>query len=434
MSDTVEINDAPVSPEPQEQTGNVVSKRGRRLLAAIIVILLLTLIGISVALLNFVLPRGGIATGDDAGGLIWVKSIYGWGSTPEEQFTGPRELTIAGDGTIWVTDARFQEVIGFTPEGRFLRSVGSQAQEPVVALGAVAEGPEGALFVGENEMDRVRVFGEDGSDIGMFGIPNPVDIAYRNGTMVIGTKFGFSIVDPQNGIPSKVVGTLGKGIDEFDNVNGVAIGTDGSIYVVDTFNNRLSAYTPEGERKWIVVTGAPRNQVSITGADDVAASTQSTATAQLQLPADVCVDGNGRVIVVDTFDFSLSVFDPETGEFLEKYGEYGPEDGQLDYPTSIDYDPQRDWFAVADSANARVQILRIPGSGANDAVAAARRSLSGPLRACLAPLILLLIAIIVYVVIRRRRKKAEQGVDARVQGVDAAIATADTDDERPLTE
>lgn len=414
MSDTVEMNDATSSPTSTPEKDKVVSKRGRRLLVAIIIILLLTLIGVSVALLNFVLPRGEIATGDDAGGLVWVKSIYGWGSTPDTQFTDPRELSIDNDGTIWVTDSRFNEALGFSPDGKLLNTVGKQAEEPIVGLGPMAVGPEDALFVGEPEMDRVRVFAADGSDAGIFGIPNPVDIDYRNGTMVIGTKFGFSIVDPNTGIPSKVVGTVGKEADQFDNVNGVTVAPDGTIYVVDTYNNRLSAYTGEGDRKWIVETGASRNQVDITGADAVAASTLTTAAAKLQLPSDVTVDGNGRVVVVDAFDFSISVFDPATGDVIAKYGEYGEDDGQLAYPSSIAYDSERDWFAVADSGNGRVQIVRIPGSGAPDALAAARRSLAGPLRACLFPLILLLIALVVYLVMRARRKKkaAQAAIDA----------------------
>ncbi len=405
MSDTVEMSDAASSPAPEGPPEKVVSKRGRRLLVAIIVILMLTLIGISLALLNFVLPRGEIASGDDAGGLVWVKSIYGWGSTPETQFTDPRELSISSDGTIWVTDTRFNEALAFNPEGKLLNTVGKAAKEPIVGFGPLAVGPEGAVFIGEPEMDRVRVFESDGSDAGTFGIPNPVDIDFHGGTMVIGTKFGFSIIDPATGLPKKVVGTVGKGDDQFDNVNGVAVAPDGSIFVVDTYNNRLSAYDSDGARKWLVATGASGNKVDITGAGSVAASTITTAPAKLQLPADVTVDGNGRVVVVDAFDFSVSVFNPDNGELIAKYGAYGEDDGQLAYPSSIAYDEQRDWFAIADSGNSRVQIVRIPDSGRPDALAAARRSLSGPLRACLVPLILLLIAILVYVVMRVRRKR-----------------------------
>ncbi len=49
-------------------------------------------------------------------------------------------------------------------------------------------------------------------------------------------------------------------------------------------------------------------------------------------------DGNNRLIVVDPFDFSLSVVDPKDGKIVKKYGKYGAEDGQLSYPSSVTYD------------------------------------------------------------------------------------------------
>ena len=68
------------------------------------------------------------------------------------------------------------------------------------------------------------MFGADGADVGTFAIPNPVDMFYRDGMMVIGTKFGFAIVNPADGVPQAIVGTVGKADDQFDNVNGVTIG------------------------------------------------------------------------------------------------------------------------------------------------------------------------------------------------------------------
>jgi len=418
MSDTIETGEETPSASNAPDSPKTVSKRGRRLLIAIIVVLLLSLVAVTIGMLNYILPRGEIATGDDAGGLEWVRSIYGWGTTPSTQFVDPREVDIASDGTIWVVDSSYGEALAFTPEGKLTNSVGKAAKEPIVGLGPVAEGPDRRVFVGEPDMDRVRVFGADGTDLGMFRIPNPVDITFRDGVLLIGTKFGFSFVNPADGTPIKTVGTFGKGVDQYDNAAGVAIAPDGSTYAVDTYNNRLNAYDSDGQRKWSVVMGAPRNKVDVTGAAGMASSTLTSVPAGLQLPSDVTVDGRGRLVVVDAFDFSISVFDPADGKFIAKYGAYGAEDGKLAYPTSISYDSQRDWFAVADSANQRVQILRIPDSGNTDVLTSARRALSGPIRACLVPLVLLLVAIIVYVIIRARRKRAaKQAKSAKAQAV-----------------
>lgn len=385
------------------------SKRGRRLLIAIIIVLLLALIGISVVLANLVIPRGDIASEEDTGGLVWVKSIYGWGSTLDTQLVAPRKAYIDPDGDIWITDAQYMRAIAFSPEGKLVRQVGQDAADPFITIGPVVIGPEGAFYIGDQEMDRVKVFDSSGADIGFFPFPNPIDIAYRNDMMVIGSAAGFAIVDPQNGQPIKLVGTRGSGPDQFDTVNGVAIGEDDTIYTVDTYNNRLSAYDKEGAQIWSAVLGAPANKVNVTGADAVAASRETSAPANLGLPADICIDGNGRLVIIDSFDFSIAVFDPTDGEFIAKYGASGSEDGAFRYPSGIDYDPARDWFAVADTGNHRVQIVRIPGSGKQAALTGVRRALAGPLRACLAPLVLLLVMIIAFFVVRSRRRRAESG-------------------------
>lgn len=418
--DTVDVDAIATAPDDREP---VVSRRGRKLLAAIIIILILALVGISVLLVSLVAPRGGVADREEAGGAIWVRSIYGWGDTPDTQFVAPQELFIADDGTIWVTDAQYKTAFAFNPEGKLVDVFGENTEEPVIGMGPVAVGPEGRLFVGEGVMDRVRVYDANDTEIGIFAFPNAIDIDYRDDVMVIGTTVGFAIVDPLTGEPRQLIGTRGKGVGEFDTVNGTCIGPDGTIYVTDAYNNRLSAYDADGENLWTVSTGAPANEVDLSGGGAMANSTETSAPAELQLPADVTMDGNGRLVVVDSLDFSIAVFDAENGDFIAKYGEYGALDGQFVYPSSIDYDPARNWFAVADSGNSRVQLIRIPGSGgALEPVAALRRSLSGPLRACIAPLALLLVLLVVMVLRRRKRRAQERaghGVPAQAVALDS---------------
>ena len=410
MSDTLEPQDTPQQPAPGKDDRAVVSKRGRRLLIAIIIVLVLALVAISVLLASLVVPRSGsVAENEESGGIEWVKSIYGWGAAENQQFMRPSEVFIGDNGTIWVTDPWYKFVLAFNPEGDFVRTVGESTETTIQGLGPLCVGDDGRVFVGEPAMDRVDVFDADGADLGMFSVPDPGDMDYRDGTILLGSRGGFAFIDAATGNPKKVFGSYGKGPNQFDTVGGVTYADDGSFFLVDTFNNRLKAYEADGSLKWSVSTGAPGNKVDVTGAPEMQASRETSAPARLQVPADVCLDGNGHLVVVDGLDFSISVFDSKDGKFIAKYGEYGQKDGQFIYPSSIDYDAARDWFVVADAGNSRLQIVRIPDSaGATGPLASARRVLAGPLRVCLAPLALLLVVLIVWLIMRRRRKKQEK--------------------------
>lgn len=381
-------------------------KRARRILIIIIILLLLALCGITFLLGRLAIPRDGVATVEASGGLTWVRSIYGWGETPEDQFSTPRELEVASNGDILVTDSGKNVAFRFTPEGQLREMVGMQT-EVFTGYAPIAQGIDGRLFIGEPQRDRIHVFSSDGNEpLGMISFPRPLDIAYHDGRLLVGSLSGFALLDAETGNPEQVFGKRGQADDQFDTVNGVAFDSQGFIYIADLYNNRISKYDPEGNRIWMTETGAPGNVVDVSGSEAMNESLVDETESKLQLPADLCIDRAGRVVVIDAFDFTVALFDGETGEFIAKYGAMGGADGQLLYPSSIAYDEQRDWFVVADTGNQRVQILRIDGSSPGvDVVGAARRTLAGPLRACLIPLLLLIILVIAWVVTRIRRRR-----------------------------
>ena len=85
----------------------------------------------------------------------------------------------------------------------------------------------------------------------------------------------------------KVLGSKGKRDDQFDGVSGIAIAQDGTIFVVDQYNNRISAYDRNGTRKWIRNTGRAGNEVP---ASESKESQEVTAQAGMQVPAGITVE------------------------------------------------------------------------------------------------------------------------------------------------
>jgi DNA-binding beta-propeller fold protein YncE len=390
-------------------TEQVRSRRGRRIFALILVVLFFLLALASFLLFRLMVPQGGSGDDVDTAGVGWVRSIYGTSGAPADQFVQTQAAVTSADGTIWVTDGVRRALMAFTPDGRFINAISGPEEEALMAPSRFAVGPDGYFYVCETQLDVVRVFDPQGNEAGSFGVPSPVSIDVSEDRIVVGSVMGVAILDKQ-GEPLHVIGSRGQEDWQFDYVHGVAIAEDGRVFVADSFNNRLSAYDAEGNRLWIVRTGAPTNQAEMVGGrltvTEEPLSEVPEGAEILQLPLGLTIDGAGRIVVVDMFESSLAVFDADDGTYIGRYGETGANDGQFFYPTSVDYDSDRDWFTVADALNNRVQIIRLPGSsGGGDLEAAIRRALTGPLRACFLPLLLLLIALVVWVSSRAVRRK-----------------------------
>jgi sugar lactone lactonase YvrE len=386
-------------------------QRTRRTLIAVLLVLVVLLLIAFASLLAIFRPVGKVASGQDAAGISWVRSMYGWGSTKDQQFTGPQGVAVGPDGVIWTTTQGQNRVVGFNPDGSvnaILYQGSPSAKSSPNAFSypvGVAVAPAGLIYIADQPRSTVWVVTRDNKIVTKYFVPTPSAIAVSSDRLVVGSGAGFVILTPQGQV-IKVIGKPGKGLDQFNGVKGLAIGKDGTIYATDQYNNRVSAYDKNGNRKWIVSTGNPGNQANIAKS----MSPQPVkAKANMQLPAGMTIDGAGRLVIIDPFGFDVTVLSTKNGSLIAKYGSPGSVDGQFIYPSDIAYDPAHDWFAVTDTGNARVQVVRIPNSGGSTA-ATINSTLAGPLGACLIPLVLLIViilAVVVYRVIIRRRRRQE---------------------------
>ncbi len=392
---------------PDREEQEYVSKRGRRILTALIVILIIILL-ITTFLLTQLIRPAGIPSQEDLGGVTWVRSIYGYG--PDiSQMTEPASVAVDPDeGALWVSDQIRFRLVKYDGSGRFLQEFSGDSGDGDTFNfpSSITVAPDGWLYVAESTYDTVRVYDENLTLQQTIAIPAPLSVAANNEMAVIGAEAGFAAYS-RDGELIGVIGTRGRDEDQFDKVNGVALDEDSNAYIVDSFNNRISKYDAEGFRVWMVETGPPGNQAM--GEPVTAEQLEEYAEqypAFMQVPMGATLDGAGRLVVIDLLDFSIAAFDTEDGSFLGKWGEYGREDGKFAYPADIDYDAEYDWFVVADSGNSRAQIIRLPDSGESP-LAAARRLLSGPLRACCFPLVVLLIILVLWVIMRHRNRNRE---------------------------
>jgi sugar lactone lactonase YvrE/flagellar biogenesis protein FliO len=388
------------------------SKRGRRVIVVVLIFLFLLLCSASYLLLKLVQPAGDIASKEEAAGIEWVRSIYGWGDGPDQQLQQPASVAVDSNGRILVPSVAGEtQIYRFNPDGALVDSFhGSDSEGRVLFPTGMAVGPDDSIYVVQGTQGNILKLTPDGTQtLLQVDVEDPTSIAVTDDRIIVGAKAGFAILDA-DGSPIKVVGTRGFDDTQFDTISGVAVDADNNIYIVDTYNNRISKYDSEGNRDWIVKTGNPGNQSANAGAMSI--NTNTDAPAAMQTPGAAVIDGAGRLVVIDMLDFSLTVFDPKTGDVIDKYGTFGTEEGKFMYPSGLAYDKERDWFTIADVGNNRVQIVRLPGSSKSVLLPTARRALTGSLRALFLPLILLVIAFI-YWIYRKMRDRRSRTEDSR---------------------
>ena len=125
----------------------------------------------------------------------------------------------------------------------------------------------------------------------------------------------------------------------FSNPAGVAVASDGNVYVSEIGNNmgggdRIQKFTSEGV--FIIKWGM-----------------EGTADGQLRWPTDVAVASDGSVYVADSGNDRIEKFTSE-GVFVSKWGTEGTGDGQFQWPHGVTVAPDGNVY-VTDGGNNCIQ-------------------------------------------------------------------------------
>jgi uncharacterized protein (TIGR03663 family) len=199
----------------------------------------------------------------------------------------------------------------------------------------------------------------------------------------------------------QVLGTAGTGNDQFNSPRGLAVAPDGSLFVADSRNNRILhldatgnplqtigntspgcpyatvppadvplgtfcepwdvAVSPDGQ--WIYVADTWNHRIQKLSADGTSVKAWGTpnydpvssSSFGLWGPRGIAVDSEGRVLVVDTGNKRIAIYDAD-GKFLSQFGGAGTDPGQFDEPVGIALDALGNLY-VADTWNQRIQVF-----------------------------------------------------------------------------
>ena len=194
---------------------------------------------------------------------------------------------------------------------------------------------------------------------GQFANPRGIVVA-ADGTITIVDQLNYRVQQfAPDGTFLRQWGGIGSGPDKFGQINGynfgptgIAAAPDGTIYVADTWNHRIAAFTADGKpvRQW----GKFFN-----GQEDPAALASSAHNGDFYGPRGIAIGPNGLLYVTDTGNSRIEVFDG-SGKFVRAFGSLGSGDGQLDNPIGIAARADGT-IAVADTTNARIVLFNQDG-------------------------------------------------------------------------
>ncbi|OGZ42109.1 MAG: hypothetical protein A3C80_01690 [Candidatus Ryanbacteria bacterium RIFCSPHIGHO2_02_FULL_45_43] len=168
---------------------------------------------------------------DIASGCVFLEKRGNTGAGQGE-FQSPADVAVDWLGNVFVADSGNNRIQKFGPDGTFLMQWGETGNQEgqFETLRSVALDKEGKVFTAEGEafsaavQHRIQVFHSDTRFLEQWGSFCRLD-----------TSEG--CIDPDGSGPLK----LGDG--QFNQVNDLAIGNDGSIYAVDLYNRRIQRFS-----------------------------------------------------------------------------------------------------------------------------------------------------------------------------------------------
>jgi predicted membrane-bound mannosyltransferase/sugar lactone lactonase YvrE len=211
-----------------------------------------------------------------------------------------------------VTNPYANNIVNLTPDLFFGKEGTAQGQ--FTDAHGIAVAPDGSVYIADSGNNRIEHFSASGVFINAWGTAGSVD----NG----GNAPGGTFKEPW----------------------GIAVASDGSVYVADTWNYRIQKFTSDG--KFVTMWGT---------------SGQGETPAAFWGPRGVAVDQKGNVYVTDTGNKRVVVFDG-IGNFITEFGSSGMDPSQFDEPVGIAVDKNGAVY-VADTWNKRIQVFSPDATG-----------------------------------------------------------------------
>lgn len=265
----------------------------------------------------------------------------------EGEFNMPHAVDLDADGNIYVTDYGNKRIQKFSKEGKFLTVLKSERN---------LEGPATSyfdkdfnLYVSDYGANSLIKMSKDGKFLGWIG-------AKSDGSKTDGWEMeGISAQSAEPG--------------GFYKVHSAKFGEDGTMYVVDTWNNRIQRFSKEG--KFLGWIGAKEDGMLTDGWEMTGTASSSSIPGGFNAPIAMDFINGGELAVLEYGNPRVQRFSKE-GKFLGWFG--GTEGGGVTdgwetkglpregselgaFKNAYDIRVYGNLMYIADTSNLRVQII-----------------------------------------------------------------------------
>ncbi len=212
----------------------------------------------------------------------------------------PMGVAVDADDNIYVTDSQQGLVFVFAPTGKFLRIIGGRGAGRLFErpTGIAIDRKEKQLYVVDTLRHRVNVldlqgrlvrsFGQRGLAKGSFNFPT--EIAVRGGELIVVDAMNFRVQTfSRDGRFLSTFGALGERAGALLRPKGLALDTEGNIYLADGLLEIVQVFSPSGQLLYYF-------------------GRSGGGLGEFQLPAGMYIDPRNRIYVADSLNRRVQVF------------------------------------------------------------------------------------------------------------------------------
>ncbi len=235
---------------------------------------------------------------------------------PEYDVGKPEGVCILGDGTVAVADTHYHRIVVFDAVGNVLRTFGELGEGPgqFIYPVAITRDDSGHVYVAEyGGNDRIQKFTESGEFVSTFGSFGTAEGQFQRPSGIVWMARGTA---SQAGAASSEVALQGRR-------------SSGTLYIADAINNRVHVFSGDGEYQRTIVDSARESSVAVDYPYDIALGPDGSlfvveygagrvtqvsregeligryggvgrGEGQFYTPWGLAVDAQGRVYVADT--------------------------------------------------------------------------------------------------------------------------------------